>query len=812
MRLRTLLVCIVLGAMLGVGLVTQSVRQGPPVAEPSSETVPGEGAPEKLIAWAETGLPEPAPSAETPPAGTPAPASEGDHGDSPETSDGSLAEEHTVEASPEPREPQPGREVPARQPVLRIPQAAEPNRAEPAPSPGQATLPVGPPVAQSAAAAQQPQSSAAVPEGAEPSPAGQDASSMPSSAAEAAAAPSSVAPSNAASSDAPFPKAALSNAPPSNVAPSNVASSDEPAPRPGAAQANQVHLLVPEQQAAQPEAASQQQKQPGSGRQFDEAQSAAGPSSLVVQPVGEGDRHLEVFVYDRDVREVLALLSRQGGWNILPTRSVQGKVSLALSNVDLETALAALLRATGYVARREGNVIYVGTPEDFSKYSQSLDVIATRVYRPSYVSATELEQLLTPLLTPQVGKIKASTAPAKGIAADGNAAGGNDLATGDVLVVQDYESVLRRMDQIVREVDRRPAQVAIEAMILSVELDDENKFGVDFELLRNKAHLRLVVSDPLASLGDLQPEDGMLNIAFLDSSIGAFLEALETIGDTNVIATPRLLVLNKQRAEILIGAQLGYVNTTVTETSATQSVDFLEVGTQLRLRPFIAHDRTIRLEIHPELSTGNVRIEQGITLPDKEVTSVTTNVLVEDGRTVVIGGLMREELVNNTTQVPFLGSLPVVGVLFQERTEKTKRREILVLVTPRIVNQPFLDHEGDSMAAEFHRRQQVYADKMMPWGKRYLGRKHYRLAQEAWARGDRERAMRHANLAVHFDPMNRAAIDLRSDIANGRHDGPHSLPRLWQGAPQPAPVHPQPEPVPPGRNASRPVLQRSRRR
>ncbi len=798
MRLRTLLVCIVLGAMLGVGLVTQSVRQEPPVAEPSSKTVPGEGAPERLIAWAETGLPEPARSAETPLAGKPAAASEGAHGDSPETSGGPLAEDHTVQASAEPREPQPGLEVPTRQPVLRIPQAAEPNRAEPEPSPVQATLPVGPPVAQSAAAARQPQPSAAAPEGVEPPSAGQDAPPMPSPAAETGTGPSSD---------------AAAEAPPSKAVRSSITNSpDRPPSQPGAAQANQVHLLVPDQQAAQPEAASRQPEQPSSGRQSDKAESAAGPSSLVVQPVGEGDRHLEVFVYDRDVREVLALLSRQGGWNILPTRSVQGKVSLALSNVDLETALAALLRATGYVARREGNVIYVGTPEDFSKYSQSLDVIATRVYRPSYVSATELEQLLTPLLTPQVGKIKASTAPAKGIAADGNAAGGNDLATGDVLVVQDYESVLRRMDQIVREVDRRPAQVAIEAMILSVELDDENKFGVDFELLRNKAHLRLVVSDPLASLGDLQPEDGMLNIAFLDSSIGAFLEALETIGDTNVIATPRLLVLNKQRAEILIGAQLGYVNTTVTETSATQSVDFLEVGTQLRLRPFIAHDRTIRLEIHPELSTGNVRVEQGITLPDKEVTSVTTNVLVEDGRTVVIGGLMREELVNNTTQVPFLGSLPVVGVLFQERTEKTKRREILVLVTPRIVNQPFLDHEGDSMAAEFHRRQQVYADKMMPWGKRYLGRKHYRLAQEAWARGDRERAMRHANLAVHFDPMNRAAIDLRSDIANGRHDGPHSLPRLWQGAPQPAPVHPQPEPVPPGRNASRPVLQRSRRR
>ncbi len=534
--------------------------------------------------------------------------------------------------------------------------------------------------------------------------------------------------------------------------------------------------------------APQRQAQPDSASGAD---SGKVETKAVIGPVGEGDSLLEIYVYDRDIREVLAMLSRQGGWNILPMPSVRGKVSLSLSRVDLETALAALLRATGYVARREGNVIYVGAPEDFSKSNQAVDVIGTRVYRPSYITAKELEELLTPLLSPQVGKIKSSTAAGRGIQADANSAGGNDLAGGDVLVVQDYESILRRMDQIVREVDRRPPQVAIEAMILSVELDDEFQYGVDFELLRNKAHLRLVISDPAASLNQIETGDGMLSIAFLDSSIGAFLEALETIGDTNVIATPRLLVLNKQRAEILIGAQLGYVNTTVTETSATQSVDFLEVGTQLRIRPYIAHDRMIRLEIHPELSTGNVRVEQGMTIPDKEVTSVTTNILVQDGRTVIIGGLLREELVTNRSQVPLLGNLPIVGALFREETEQTRRREILVLVTPRIVDQEFLDREGDSLAAEFHRRQQIYADKMSPLGKRYLGRKYFRLAQEAWAQGDRERAMRFINLSIHFDPLNRAAIQLRSDIANGRSSGPHTLDRLLRGAAPPQP------PVPP---------------
>ena len=104
------------------------------------------------------------------------------------------------------------------------------------------------------------------------------------------------------------------------------------------------------------------------------------------------------------------------------------------------------------------------------------------------------------------------------------------------------------------------------------------------------------------------------------------------------------MVLNKHRAEILIGEELGYVSTTITETSSSQSVEFLELGAQLRLRPFISTDGLIRMEVHPELSDGSVEAKSGFTLPNKEVTQVTTNIMVRDGCTVVIGGLMREQL------------------------------------------------------------------------------------------------------------------------------------------------------------------------
>jgi type IV pilus assembly protein PilQ len=301
-------------------------------------------------------------------------------------------------------------------------------------------------------------------------------------------------------------------------------------------------------------------------------------------------------------------------------------------------------------------------------------------------------------------------------------------------------------------------------MILSVRLDDSNSLGVNFELLRDRDNVRLISGTPLNNLAAIDVSDGGLKFGFLDSSLSVFVDALETVGDTNVIASPRLMCLNKQKAEILIGSQLGYVSTTVTENAATQAIEFLEVGTQLRIRPFISSDGLVRMEVHPELSTGSVRVEEGFTLPDKEVTQVTTNIMCRDGCTVIIGGLIREDLGTTTNQIPWLGSLPAVGPLFRQKTETIDRREILVLLTPRIVHDPDMCFDGEQAGKDFTNRQAIYADKMSPIGKRHFGQRYLRMARSAWAAGDAQSAFRYVNLSIHFDPQSVEATNLRSDI------------------------------------------------
>ena len=499
-------------------------------------------------------------------------------------------------------------------------------------------------------------------------------------------------------------------------------------------------------------------------------------------------------IQDSELVEVLDLLSEQGNLNILASKSVQGKVSATLTGVDVGTALDAILRSTGYMAKRQGQFIFVGTKEDLDAMEQSMDKISTRVYRPNYVSAAELQSLIQPLVTPTTGVVSVSTQAEAGIATDDSKAGGDSFAGGDVVVVRDYEAVLAQIDQMVDEIDVRPLQVAIEAMILSVKLKDGNQFGVNFELLRNQDHTKLgfgtipegsdtkqfdtidvVKSAAVDGLTRVALNSG-LKFGFLDQSMAVFLNALESIGDTNVIATPRVMVLNKQRAEIQIGAKKGYVSTTITETSTSQAVQFLDTGTVLRLRPFVANDGLVRMEVHPELSSGDVIVKDGFTLPNSEITQVTTNIMVRDGCTVVIGGLIREELTTTTTQIPLFGSLPWIGAAFRNKTEGTERYEVLVLITPRIVYEPDTCREGDKAACEFHRRQAVYADQMSPLiGKRSIGRRYFRLAQNAWAAGDRDTALRFVEMSISFDPLSRAAIDLRSNIWMGQPGGDHAL-------------------------------------
>jgi type II secretory pathway component GspD/PulD (secretin) len=177
------------------------------------------------------------------------------------------------------------------------------------------------------------------------------------------------------------------------------------------------------------------------------------------------------------------------------------------------------------------------------------------------------------------------------------------------------------------------------------------------------------------------------------------------------MANPKILSLNKQTGKLIIGRQDGYLSLTNTNADgATQQVEFLESGTVLEYRPFIGRDGMIRMEIHPEQSTGTVVALTG--LPNKSTTEVITNVMVKDGQTIVLGGLFKEETNLSRSQVPLLGDIPVIGELFKGVDDLSERVELIVLITPHIINTPQeadgADRLDDVMRMAYENRQNLY--------------------------------------------------------------------------------------------------------
>ena len=279
------------------------------------------------------------------------------------------------------------------------------------------------------------------------------------------------------------------------------------------------------------------------------------------------------------------------------------------------------------------------------------------------------------------------------------------VSDSDHLIIQDYESNLKIIDQIIQRIDVRPVQVLIEAVIMSVDLEHDKELGVNFAVTDNLAQMlgtvgtgtalngnvgfnptQLLTSSGQLAQGAIPDAQGFtsatngIKFGFVASNVTGFVRALETIGSTKILASPRILVLNKQRAEIQLGARLGFQTLSQNFTSTIQQVQFLNTGTLLRLRPFVSGDGMVRMEIHPERSSGSVTNN----IPNQQTAELTTNVMVPDGATLVIGGLMEDEDDFQMQGLPGLSRMPVLGYLFGARQKTEGRRELVVLLTPHI--------------------------------------------------------------------------------------------------------------------------------
>jgi hypothetical protein len=203
----------------------------------------------------------------------------------------------------------------------------------------------------------------------------------------------------------------------------------------------------------------------------------------------------------------------------------------------------------------------------------------------------------------------------------------------------------------------------------------------------------------------------------------------------------------------------------VTESATVQTVDFLDTGTRLVFRPYIAEDGYVRMELHPEDSSGGLT---GSNLPFKITTEMTSNIMVKDGHTIVIGGLFREASDSGRGQVPFLGNIPLAGPLFRNQRDRTSREEIIIMLTPHIIKDESVYAKLSDEEAKKAEKLRVGVRKgMMPWGRERLAEGEYEkaLAELAKPNPNNQKALWHLDSATNLNPKFTEAIELKHKVS-----------------------------------------------
>ncbi len=502
---------------------------------------------------------------------------------------------------------------------------------------------------------------------------------------------------------------------------------------------------------------------------------------------------VDLAVQDTDLAQVLEMLSIQGRKNIITGKNVSATVSANLYDVTFYEALEAILSVNGYGYFEEGNFIYVLTQEELAEMEKANRKTESRIFALEYLSAADATEFIAPLLS-ESGKSSARGDVQQGFQPDVSDGGADSYAYEAKLVVNDYQENMEAIANLLDELDTPPQQVLIEATILQTTLDESDAWGVDFSIITDMDFTDL--TNPLSPVTNLlngddatdgfQPANnrggglqqtvgntqgpGGLKIGYINNDFSVFLRLLDEVSDVTVLARPKIMALNRQKAEVLVGARVGYLSTTSTQTTTTQTVQFLDTGIHLIFRPFLSKNGMIRMELSPSVSEASLRTvtdAQGlqVTIPDELTNELTTNVRIQDGQTLVLGGLFRESTRITKRQIPWLGDIPLIGAAFTGQDDTVDRDEIIFLITPSILHDDVLGEAGNEALTFIDAARVGVRVGLLPWGREKVTSNYNQRAMAAFHAGDLNRAMHWTNTSLRLNPNQPQMVKLRIDLS-----------------------------------------------
>lgn len=432
------------------------------------------------------------------------------------------------------------------------------------------------------------------------------------------------------------------------------------------------------------------------------------------EPVYTGNRVTFNF-QDIPVRSALQLLADISGLNLVASDTVGGSVTLRLVNVPWDQALDVVLRAKSLDKRRNGNVIWIAPQDELAKYEQSIADARMKAednaelvtdYVPiSYGKAKDIAKLLTQGSMQSQGGGSSSTNSSRGFLSSRGSVSFDERT--NTLLINDNPQKIRELRALIAVLDKPVQQVLIESRIVIATDNFTRELGAKFGAQGKKTNPSGQVISTGADSTNGVASGINVNLPTADQAAGSFalgilgknyaldleLQAAQTEGRGEVISSPRVITANQQEAVIRQGQEIGYVtyqnSATGAAGSGTATVQFKDAVLELKVTPTITSDNRVYLMINvkKDALANFITVPGSGQVPQIDTREINTSVLVDNGQTVVLGGIYEITKQNNATKVPGLGDIPGLGMLFRSTKRESDKAELLIFVTPRILSE-----------------------------------------------------------------------------------------------------------------------------